>query len=193
MRLRWVGDSRDYVKWDCVFEKSVGYFVFYIPMLRASVDPKCGNEKVQQHFDQRKDLKQFQDLFPGGFDVFMFGNREYSTLFANEYFESVISRLSELQRTQHVLVFIDPDTGIEPQSGARDEHIRLKDLQLVWHSLRATERLIVYQHASRNSDWKERLATCAKVALSVDGISVSDLYCNEQISKDVCFLSLEKK
>jgi hypothetical protein len=192
MRLRWVGDSRDYVKWDCVFENASGRFVFYVPMLRCNVDPICKHPEVQRHFDQRKSLDQFRELFPEHFAVFSFPRREYSISVADEYFRLVTERIGELQQKERVLVFIDPDTGIEPASGAQDEHLRAKDLFLVWKALRAGDKLIVYQHASRKGNWRQYLGRRAGQALQIDPTLVPDPYYNEDLARDVCFLVLEK-
>jgi hypothetical protein len=186
MRLRWVGDSRDYVKWDCVFEKADGRLVFYVPMLRTKVDRDCRHAKVQEHFDKRKNLRQFEELFPGRFIVF---DTEYSKEFADKYFHSVTEKLKE-PRSRGVLVFIDPDTGIEPKSGANNEHLRIKDLRLVWASLLKGDKLVVYQHAPRTENWKQNLITRVAEILQVK--TVPEPYSNEGIAKDVCFLVLEK-
>jgi hypothetical protein len=192
MRLRWVGDSRDYVKWDCVFENASGFFVFYVPMLRRDIDGKCRHEEVQCYFDQGKSLDQFGRLFPGQFAVFDFCQKEYSTKDADDYFQSVVLRLSELQKEHKVLVFIDPDTGIEPASGAKNEHLRCADMRLVWKSLRPGSRLIIYQHASRTTDWKGRLKVRAGEILGIDPGLLREPYSDERLAMDVCFLVLEK-
>lgn len=159
MRLRWVGDSRDYVKWDCVFENANGRFVFYVPMLRNNVDPKCMHSEVQEYFDAQKNLDLLERLFPGRFAVFSSPFPEYSTEAADEYFRNLVEQLRRYQQRWKVLIFIDPDTGVEPPSGAKDEHLRSKDLRFVWEALAPGGRLIVYQHASRSDAWKQPLGS----------------------------------
>jgi hypothetical protein len=192
MRLRWVGDSRDYVKWDCVYENSEGRLVFYVPMLRSDVDAVCKHAEVQRHFDKRKSLDQFHDLFPDRFEVFVFPRSEYSTKIASEYFSSVVIRLRELQRKGRVLVFLDPDTGVEPTSGASDEHVRGNDLRTVWTALRPGDKMIVYQHASRSAGWKDALRMRASEFLKIEPVQVPNPYFTGNLAKDVCFLVLEK-
>jgi hypothetical protein len=192
MRLRWVGDSRDYVKWDCIVENETSHFVFYVPMLRWSVDPTCKNPQVQNHFDQRKSLKQFEELFPERFAVFDSQMKEYSKSVADEYFQSVIEELARLQRSHKVLVFNDPDTGVEPASGAKDEHLRSEDLCSVWEALEPGGKLIVYQHASRNTSWRQKLLERTGRILNGKAGQISRLYFDEELAKDVCFLVLEK-
>jgi len=188
MRLRWVGDARDYVKWDCVFENADELFVSYVPMLRTDVDPVCRHKKVKDHFDKRKDLSQFGDLFPNRYSLFEFDGEEYSKSVADRYFESVVEKLKEIQREHRVLVFIDPDTGIEPASGAKDEHLRWKDIRLVWGTLRCEDKLIIYQHAPREKDWIQRLKERTARELGIK--AVAEPYCNQELAKDVCFLVL---
>jgi hypothetical protein len=191
MRLRWVGDSRDYVKWDCVYQNGKDYFIFYIPMLRTKVDSSCVNLNVQSFFDSRKRLDQFGELFPGRFEVFVHEG-DYSWHIADDYFRSAVTRIEELPRDRNLLVFIDPDTGIEPKSGAKDEHLRERDLQSVWRALRPKDKLIVYQHAARNSDWQDRLRRRASTILELEYSRISKPYCDSRLSGDVCFLVLEK-
>jgi hypothetical protein len=192
MRLRWVGDARDYVKWDCVVEHANGRYVFYVPMLRSSVDPACKHSVVQDHFDRRKNLDQFQELFPERFAVFIFPLKEYSKKNADEYFFSVKSRINELPRAKGLLVFIDPDTGIEPVSGAHEEHLRARDIRSVWESLLQGDKLVIYQHASRAEGWREKLRRRASEILEIELNSISEPYFDETLAKDVCFLVLEK-
>jgi hypothetical protein len=192
MRLRWVGDSRDYVKWDCVFGNVSERFVFYVPMLRSLVDPTCKHREVQSHFDQRKNLNQFGELFQSRFSVFDFQGREYSGTAADEYFQSVVRELQKHQQLQKVLVFIDPDTGIEPQGGANNEHLRTEDLLSLWGALRPGDRLIVYQHASHSTGWKENLLKRAAEILKMELTEAENLYFDERLARDVCFVVLEK-
>jgi len=60
MQLRWVGDARDYVKWDCVYrEATTNTFVYYVPMLRDTGWSLHVHPAVQQFFNAQKDLKHF--------------------------------------------------------------------------------------------------------------------------------------
>jgi hypothetical protein len=190
MRLRWVGDARDYVKWDCVFGNAGGRFVFYLPMLRRTVDPRCRHRQVQDHFDRSKDLANFGALFEHRFEVFEFGGREYSKDVADEYFKIAIERVKQLQEREKLLVFIDPDTGLEPNSGGKDEHIRVKDLWAVWEALLPRSLLVLYQHASRTKGWEDRLATRARELLQLRNLPQT--YCDPRLAGDVCFLLMEK-
>ncbi len=190
MRLRWVGDARDYVKWDCVFEHAEGRFVFYLPMLRSASEPRCRHPQVQEHFDRQKELDQFAGLFPGRFAVFKSPHEEYSTRIASSYFLHAARELKAVQLSHSVLVFIDPDTGVEPAGGAKDEHLRIADLRMTWNALQVGDRLIVYQHASRSTDWRRRLKNRVAECLNIE--IASEPYFNTELAKDVCFLVLEK-
>jgi hypothetical protein len=191
MRLRWMGDSRDYVKWDCVFENAKGRFVFYIPMLRDEPNKRCMHREVQNFFDQKKSLYDFKALFPHGFEVFEFG-KDYSKRDADSYFQLVTSRLTEIQQQHGVLVFIDPDTGVEPISGPADEHVRLKDLGTVWRKLRPKDCLVIYQHASRDKNWKAKAGKHVSICLGLENDVELEPHCNVEMAADVGFLVLEK-
>ncbi|MFN2638044.1 MAG: hypothetical protein ABR585_13550 [Gemmatimonadaceae bacterium] len=64
------------------------------------------------------------------------------------------------------LVFIDPDNGLEPRSGATTAHVRLEELLALWKRMSSGSVLLVYQHKPRVREaefWPDaarRLAAC---------------------------------
>ena len=56
------------------------------------------------------------------------------------------------------LVFLDPDTGLEPDNGKPGlEHVRESELLTIWRALRKGDLLVFYQHRTnrRNEEWIE--------------------------------------
>jgi len=111
---------------------------------------------------------------------------------ADAYFQSAIEEFQTLRQSHKVLVFIDPDTGIQPGGGAEDEHLRKKDIRSVWEALKSGDKLIVYQHASRTNGWRENLLKHAAEVLKMELTQDKNLYFDERLARDVCFLVLEK-
>jgi len=71
------------------------------------------------------------------------------------YFEIVSERLLYLRRRdaqQRRLVFLDPDTGLCPETGGDDSHVMLDSLEVVLKSLSPRDTLLIYQHRQRVRD-----------------------------------------
>jgi len=51
------------------------------------------------------------------------------------------------------LVFLDPDTGIEPLGSAKNEHLLIKDIVSICSVLRPGDKVVIYQHALHSANW----------------------------------------
>ena len=67
------------------------------------------------------------------------------------YLRQVLARIGGLARP--AIVFLDPDTGLEPQGNARPEHVREDELRAIWDALRHDDLLVFYQHRMRSRSW----------------------------------------
>jgi hypothetical protein len=191
MRKQWFGDSRDYVKWSCIrFEAGTELSVVYGPMLRP--DTFSGDKLdpvVQVFFDAHKDFAILASLFPAGFTYL---SDTYERERSDEYFDALELSIAAAQRKSKVLVFLDPDTGIEPKSKAQNEHLREADLSRVGGQLRPGDKLVVYQHAPRKSGWRETWSLRLGPLAASLKMELSQPYYEEETSKDVCFFTFSK-
>ena len=191
MRKQWVGDSRDYVKWSCVYrvagQQSI---VLYVPMLRPDIFAGENLEPaVQVFFDELKSFNIFSRLFPGRFHSI---EAEYTKSDSDEYFEDVLRRLIELQKQNPVVVFVDPDTGLEPISGSKDEHLQIRHFRKLASALCSGDRIILYQHASRDAGWRERQHQRLLGISDPNAYQVSEPYYEPETAKDVCFFTVAR-
>jgi hypothetical protein len=101
------------------------------------------------------------------------------------YFDGVCRLLARDTSGMPRVVFLDPDTGMEPsRSSAKHAHVRDASLKAVWQSMRIHDTLVVYQHAplSKKDGWiAERKAQFAN-AVGVEPPSV-----DSRPKLDVCF------
>jgi hypothetical protein len=191
MRKQWFGDSRDYVKWSCVRAEAGDTFaVVYGPMLR---NDSFSGEKLDQgvvdFFDRHKDFSALSELFPAGYEHLL---DIYERKKSADYFDRLARLIRRVQNHSQVVVFLDPDTGVAPKSGAGDEHLNHGDIRKVCELLRTGEKLIVYQHASRSENWRkiahEKLAPLAIESRTI----LSQPFYEDGTAKDVCFFTFTK-
>ncbi len=144
---------------------------------------------VVHFFDEHKDFQLISALFPGGFDYLP---DIYEIRNADRYFDSLEDRITVAQsKYSKVLVFLDPDTGIEPKR-AGNEHLRRSDISRICECLRVGEKLVVYQHASRSKDWQEIASNNLLPLAATTKTVLSEPYCEENTAKDVCFYTFTK-
>jgi hypothetical protein len=62
------------------------------------------------------------------------------------YFRSIPVRF-----LQSALVFVDPDNGLEPASGAGSAHLRYEEAETLYSRLSGPSILVIYQHLPRRS------------------------------------------
>ena len=192
MRKQWFGDSRDYVKWSCIrHEASAHLSVVYAPMLRP--DSFAGEKldlDVTRFFDKLKSFDALSELFPAGFAHLP---DTYEVKHASTYFDRLQELIDTTQKQSEVLVFLDPDTGVEPESRPKDEHLRKQDIIRICNLLRPNEKLVLYQHASREGGWQrncfDKLTHLANDTQTV----LSEPFHEARTCKDVCFFTFTKE
>jgi hypothetical protein len=146
--------------------------------------------EVVRFFDDHKDFKAISVLFPKGFTYL---SDVYEVKDSSRYFERLQQVIAAAQERSKVLVFLDPDTGIEPSSRAGNEHLLKSDIKAVCKHLRAGEKLIVYQHAPRKPGWQEDwIAKLTPIAMEMR-TSLSAPYHEPDAAKDVCFFTFTKE
>jgi hypothetical protein len=191
MRKQWFGDSRDYVKWSCIRHEAQGdYLVLYGVMLgKDSFKDKALDPHVVDFFDRRKDFSALGELFPKGF---VCETALYTKLGADEYFDKIIERISELQAQHNILVFLDPDTGMEPKGDITDKHLRMCDVRRVCAALMPGDKLVIYQHASRVGNWIDTYEMRLKHVCGDMKVTLGPPFYAPGVAKDVCFFTLTK-
>jgi hypothetical protein len=106
----------------------------------------------------------------------------------DRYAEAVLARL-RASRPGAILLFLDPDTGLEP-SHAAAEHVSRRELRTYWQSLNACDWLVLYQHARRDRHWCE--GVCAELSKICDSAAVQ-IARSTEVGRDVALLFVEKR
>jgi hypothetical protein len=173
MQDRYYADQRDLLKWGVLVllarQHSLSRIV-QIAYLRHGIFPNIdldGQEKqlpseVSSHFRNINNINSLRT----GISISVF----------NEFFEdrlgyekAVIRYLSNLADKPR-LVFLDPDTGLQPLGQSKLKHVLDSEAYTVWSELKTNEVFAFYQHkTNRNAKpWIEEKRVQLEKALKVE-------------------------
>lgn len=93
------------------------------------------------------------------------------------------------QAKRPLALFLDPDIGLQPKRCC-PEHTATWEIQALWPILKKREWLILYQHARRNSNWRESVADELS---SLCGNMKAHVIQSDDVGKDVAFICIEKE
>lgn len=99
----------------------------------------------------------------------------------DEYITGVLCAAEKRRRPR--LLFLDPDTGIEP-GALKPEHASSSEIARLWKALGPDEVLAVYQHAPHEAAWVERVMQ--RMAAACDGAEVRSI--QGTVAADVAIL-----
>ena len=174
MRDKFYGDNRDLVKWGTLIEvahrydcKHILQVLYFRPsqLAQIEIDGKQVEiaEEIFKHFRDSSSIRslEFENL---RIDVF-------SEEFVNRprYLDATCLAIRSRKFVPGV-VFLDPDTGLEPESGNYDsKHVREVEVREIWKFLRPGDVLVLYQHQDNRSgkEWIERKRTQFAQALEI--------------------------
>ena len=141
-------------------------------------------------FDKYKNLALAGEMFDGRFLPLL---RQYKISQSANYFEEVEILVKGAQHTGQVVIFLDPDTGVEPRGRATDKHVRLSDIRRLACLRRSKDKMIVYQHARlmRKPTWIEDSMSRIAKADWFEAFSMRNHY-DPNCASDVCFSVIEK-
>ena len=196
MRDQWYGDKRDLVKWGVLLElaqrhdaKHILQVLYQRPSTweRLEIDGEQVdlNPAVLQHFRSTASISAIQG--PTQVDILSdtFDDR-------SSYLKIVLNRI-RLRTKRPGIVFLDPDTGLEPSGKAGLQHVLESELAEIWRALCSGDVLVFYQHqTNRNGDpWIERKKVQFEQALSI-GQGLVKVARAPGIAPDVVFFFIEK-
>lgn len=204
MKEQWYGDSRDLIKWSVLLhiaEKCSASKILQIAYLRPSkYNQIMLSDKeiydmplsIRAHF---RNLKSIESIDAGtNIEVFSepFNEQDRGT-----YLEGIIQFISEFSK-ERCIVFLDPDTGLQPQKRPNGEHILCGEVRDVWNSLKEHDILVFYQHkTNRNgSPWIEdkRIQLAKAIGVKADdlGVASSCYEIDRDKEVDVVFYFMQK-
>jgi hypothetical protein len=157
----WYGDRRDRVKWGALYYlacreriPTIAQVAFYRETATAILEISRGNfepipDAVRNHFSNLEHIKRLQGHGVKRIEVF---GRPWSRQSGADYMRQAVEWLAGLPGPRK-LVFLDPDTGVAPPSGAGPQHVRKEEIEQYWNTLGAQDWLALYQHAAHSHDW----------------------------------------
>jgi len=199
MQPLWYGDRRDRVKWGALIYLAHKYklplivqVAYWHDIKKADRTMEVGDGRVEpipeavwKHFSDLRNIRRLgkrtgKEIIP------------IDTLFEarhrQEYVQSVIDELRRLSKPK--LLFLDPDTGIEPKPRSRGPgHVTVQDIERFWGTLRVGEVLAVYQHAPREADW---VPDTRQLQSACEGSPVQRIRAI-LVARDVALLWVQKK
>ena len=157
MKALYFGDHQDLPKWGILAHllekkklKEVCHVAFYrddgLPKIRIveSGTPDSTteiDEGVWSFFRDVESLGNNGNCFPIRHYLESFEHRERQS-----YVDGAIEWLGDGEKR---IVFLDPDTGIEPSSGLKPEHLQEGEVKQFWDLIESGEILAIYQHSPR--------------------------------------------
>jgi hypothetical protein len=159
MRDEWFGDNRDLLKWTILIEIASRYHCERILQVLYRRHSKWGQIKFDgDRIDISTDvIRRFRDCTSirqlqcePTIDVLLEEFKDHGL-----YLESIFAQIGAWGSGRGV-AFLDTDTGLQPQDGSRKpEHVLSADILRIWNRLRSGDVLALYQHATRNKNWRE--------------------------------------
>jgi hypothetical protein len=195
MRDKYYADNRDLVKWGVLLTLAERHAVKHILQVlyyrltgwaRLEVD---GEEvalpvAVTRHFRQATAIAAIEAPVPVEVFADEFVNRD-------EYHRTLLDRIRN-RLANPGIVFLDPDTGLEPRSPSLD-HVLDGELATVWAELRAGDVLVVYQHQTNQAGrpWIPQKKEQFERAIGLP-LGSAKLARSERIARDVAFFYSQK-
>ena len=196
MRDKWYSDNRDLIKWSVLLllarwhhADRILQIAFYNASEFDEVDIDGHRHRIPDeviaHF---RDIRNVSGLSKqpriSVFDL-RFGDRK-------SYIQAVLSFLASFNQ-ERCLVFLDPDTGLEPNGRADAKHVLNDNARVIWDALPAGWTYVLYQHKTNRAGkpWIDEKRFQFANAIGVPGKKVG-IASGPKIAKDVVFFHVSK-
>jgi len=154
MRDKWYGDKRDLVKWGALLKiaerhraKHILQILYYRASEYASVEvdeePVELSTAVRKHFRSISSVSGISCSAQIEVMTEPFGDRA-------SYQSKILERIHRRPQFPGI-VFLDPDTGLEPPGRGRPEHVLESEVSEIWRNLRSGDVLALYQHQTNRN------------------------------------------
>ena len=195
MRDRWYADNRDLIKWGVLLRLAWSFeaprilqLAFYRPSEfgQLVIDGQAHNipEEVIAHFRNLRTIGSISsEIRVTVFDP-VFEDR-------STHLQAVLAILPAFGR-ERCIVFLDPDTGLEPQNPSLD-HVLNDEAGPIWTNMKNGDVFAFYQHQTNRAGqpWIEPKRSQLAEALQVqpDAIKMAQA---PDIANDVVFFFIQK-
>jgi len=202
MQEVWYADRRDVVKWAALIHLAHTQeldVILQIAFCRPEKQPyelQTPDGPIQipsivwHHFRNLYNIVPLGHAAKVGVNIF---GREFRNTkeCRSQYFEEVTKEVKTLQ-AKRLLVFFDPDTGLEPQS-CTAKHVKARELGQVFDSMKSRDWLVLYQHRPLRfaGDWKTKAEERFSLAIGVAQNGIKSFF--STVAPDVVFFAVEKR
>ena len=199
MRDKWYSDNRDLIKWSVLLilaKRCKADRIIQIACYNAS-DYEEIEIDGEQHKMPGEVISHFRSINKISglaahpkitvFDA-VFENRD-----RNSYFEAAKNFIVSFSK-ERCIIFLDPDTGLEPSGRADKTHILESELKEIWGSLPKGWMLVFYQHQT-NKNGQEWIKPKQKQFANAIGVPVSSVKkaSGKKVANDVVFFFLPRE
>lgn len=161
MKPIWIGDRRDRVKWGSLVHlanRERIHDVLTVPFLRDDTTRQLSSSVAEEPvdlpagvWDHFSNVRIERLAAATGLNLILF-----TVPWApprHSYVCAVQNWIATFRTTAKIL-FLDPDTGLEPQTAGL-EHVLRSEVTYLWNSLAECDWLVLYQHAAHTRTWRE--------------------------------------
>ena len=206
MHEQWYADKRDLVKWGSIVflaRQCQTSRIIQVPFSHGDTQPweKCRllkNKKTEvpfprevwDHFRSLEGSKGLGRLIGIPIEVFCWSWKNNAR---DQYVSKLIEFLGNFAGSS--LVFLDPDTGMEPQEASL-RHVKKSEIKTIFEALKSGDCLVLYQHRRRTNNWRKETLGSFASAIGVPRRMVQSMWYNGKSSafaKDVAFYFVQKR
>jgi hypothetical protein len=196
MKDQWYADARDLVKWGVLLHLAEHFAaqeiiqVAYLrptqwPELNIAGEPAPIPKPVLEHFRDIGRISQLQARTKIRVVDLPFTDRQ-------RYQRHLLEVLASREQGR-VVLFLDPDTGLEPAGPSGLQHVLASELRELWLNLRSGDALVFYQHQTNRSGmpWvaEKQKQFSAALGVPLERVGVAS---GPAIARDVVFFYSEK-
>lgn len=196
MRHKWYSDNRDLIKWSVLLllaRRNKADRIIQIALLNLS---QFGDVEIdgERHSIPEEVLRHFRDVR----NVTTLSHQPRISVFdcslqdRASYFLAAARFISSFC-DERCVVFLDPDTGLEPNGRGDTKHVLNRELREFWDVLSSSWVLVFYQHETNKAgkpwieDKRAQLASAIGVPINEVGVASG-----REIAKDVVFFHVSK-
>jgi len=172
MRDTWYADKRDLIKWGVLLRLAESYDVVRILQVAYYRPGLCGKLKID---DQEQDIPEaviahFRNLRTVASIASKVRVTVFDPVFEDRatYQQAVLALLPAYEQ-ERCIVFLDPDTGLQPHSRPSLDHVLNSEAAAIWKAMKSCDVFALYQHQTNRTGqpWIENKASLLAAALGI--------------------------
>ena len=196
MKDQWYADPRDLVKWGALVHLADRYaadeivqVAYYRPSdwrdLDIDGERVAISKTVLELFRDIRRVEQLKTRATVKVIDWPFDDRE-------RYHAQLLQYLSQSETLRRI-VFLDPDTGLEPARTPGPQHVLKSEIRDIWGHLRAGDLLVLYQHQTNRSGtpWVDKKQSQFAKALGLNPVHVR-VARSDAIARDVVLIYADR-